>query len=134
MRRNEMKSSRYQGFALIGLIAMLVSAPSWGGIYKCTDSAGHKTYSDKPCDGQIEVVDPMKTGANMVSAPKGNAATGTGSVASSHPMPGIAPSNPPQGPYQLTPEEEQRLKELRNPKALSSMVETKTLTSASMVQ
>ena len=62
------KSSKCRGFALAGLIAMLVSAPGWAGIYKCTDGAGRKTYSDKPCEGQIELVNPTQAGSN--AAPK----------------------------------------------------------------
>jgi len=127
-------SYRCQGFALVGLIAVMVSAPSWAGIYKCTDGAGRKTYSDKPCDGQIEIVDPMKIGVNTVSGPKANLPSRTSQVPAPHLMPGVAPSSAPQGSYQLTSEEEQRLKDLRNPKALSSVLETKTLTSASMGQ
>jgi hypothetical protein len=64
------KSSKNLGFALVGLIAVLVSAPGWAGIYKCTDGAGRKTYSDKPCDGEIEVVDPTRVGFNTPSMPK----------------------------------------------------------------
>ena len=63
-------SSRCLGLALAGSLAMLVSASSWGGIYKCTDGAGRKTYSDKPCDGQVEVVDPARVGFNTTAAPK----------------------------------------------------------------
>lgn len=124
------KSYRCQGFALVGLMAVMVSAPSWAGIYKCTDGAGRKTYSDKPCDGQIEIVDPMKVGINTVSGPKVNLPSGTRQISTSH----LMPSSPQQGSYQLTSEEEQRLRDLRNPKALSSVLETKTLTSASMGQ
>lgn len=128
------KSYRSQGFALVGLIAVMVSAPSWAGIYKCTDGAGRKTYSDKPCDGQIEIVDPMKVGANTVSGPKAILPAGASQVPSSRPMPSVGGSSAPQGSYQLTSDEEQRLKELKNPKALSSILETKTLTSATMGQ
>jgi hypothetical protein len=128
------KSYRCQGFALVGLIVVMVSAPSLAGIYKCTDGAGRKTYSDKPCDGQIEIVDPMKVGTNTVSGPKANIPSGTRQVPSPQLMPSVARSSAPQGSYQLTSEEEQRLKDLRNPKALSSVLETKTLTSASMGQ
>ena len=70
MRNVPIKSSKCLGFALAGLIAVLVSAPSWAGIYKCTDGAGRKTYSDKPCDGQIEFVDTTRVGFNTASASK----------------------------------------------------------------
>jgi len=129
MLRSERKSYGYLAFALVGLIMVLVSTPSSAGIYKCTDSTGRKTYSDKPCDGQAEIVDPVKVGTNAAPGPKGNL-PGTNALPS-HPMPGIAPSSAPQGSNQPKPEEEQRSKESKNPKALSSMVETKTPTSAS---
>lgn len=63
-------SSRCLGLALAGSLAMLVSAPGWAGIYKCTDGTGRKTYSDKPCDGQVEVVDPTRVGFNTTAPPK----------------------------------------------------------------
>jgi len=127
MLNSQSNSSRYLRFALAGLLAIWVSAPSWAGIYKCTDGAGRKTYSDKPCEGQIEIVDPMKVGINTVAAPKPSVATGTASVASPRPIANVATSPMPPGSYRLTDVEEQRLRELKNPKALSSLQETKTL-------
>ena len=64
------KSSKCLGSVLAGVIAVVVSASSWAGVYKCTDGTGRKTYSDKPCDGQIEFVDPTRIGFNAPAAPK----------------------------------------------------------------
>ena len=69
----------------------------------------------------------LESGVNTVAAPRANVTTGTTPVASPRPMANVATSPTPPGSYRLTDEEEQRLRELKNPKALSSLQETKTL-------
>jgi hypothetical protein len=79
------KSAKNLGIALAALIAVLVSSPGCAGIYKCTDGAGRKTYSDKPCDGEIELVDPTRLGLNAASASKAGVPNATRANVLPHP-------------------------------------------------